>query len=197
MLLLEHEGKEILREYGIPTPHGTVIETADLARTAASSLHFPAVLKPQVPCGGRGRAGGVLAAATAEAFQVVASRVVRRRRKGFPVERILVENQEAIRHEYYLAVTFDGEDQLLLVGSRGGVDVECITAARAASSRRCCSIPCTALQNSGSAAPPASWRSIPRCRARSPISASRLARLFRAYDATLAEINPLAEPEAD
>lgn len=197
MLLLEHEGKEIFREYGIPTPRGTVIEKADLARTPASSLHFPAVVKAQVPAGGRGKAGGVLAVPSAQEFQAIAARLFAAEIKGFPVKRILVEEQKAARREYYMAIIFDGEDQLLLVGARGGIDVESYYG----SARKefatvvvdlVYGMPEFRLREALSelAIDPALW-------SRFGDIAYRLARLFPAYDATLAEINPLAELDGD
>lgn len=197
MLLLEHEGKEIFREYGIPTPRGTVIEKADLARAPVSSLHFPAVVKAQVPAGGRGKAGGVLAAPSAQEFQAVAAKLFAAEIKGFPVERILVEEQKAARQEYYMAIIFDGEDQLLLVGARGGVDVESYYGSARKEFATVVVDPVYGLPEFRLREALGELAIDPALRARFSDIAYRLARLFRAYDATLVEINPLAELDAD
>ncbi len=57
MRLLEFESKQILQGYKIPTPRGQVIEPGQ-----EPDLALPVVLKAQVPMGGRGKAGGILAA---------------------------------------------------------------------------------------------------------------------------------------
>ena len=38
MKVHEYQAKEILRRYGVPTPHGEVVESADEARTDAKQL---------------------------------------------------------------------------------------------------------------------------------------------------------------
>jgi len=196
MLLLEHEGKEILREYGIPTPSGVVI-AKDATSAPQASLRFPAVLKAQVPVGGRGRAGGIVVAPTAQAFENASRALFATPIKGYPVERILVEDQKTARHEYYLAVMFDGEDQMLLIGATGGVDVESYYGSGRESFA-------TVLLDPVYGLPEFHVRDALRKLAiKSSLwgpftdMAARLARLFRACDATLAEINPVAELDGD
>ena len=60
MKLHEYQAKEIMRRYGIATPHGRVAETPDEADKIASELQGHAVVKAQVHVGGRGKAGGIL-----------------------------------------------------------------------------------------------------------------------------------------
>ena len=57
MKLLEYEAKNILRRAGIATPAGVVIASGEAAPTPPFPL--PAVVKSQVPTGGRGKLGGV------------------------------------------------------------------------------------------------------------------------------------------
>ena len=59
MNLHEHQGKELLRRWGIPVPQGTACFTVDEAVAAAEKLGFPCVVKAQIHAGGRGKAGGV------------------------------------------------------------------------------------------------------------------------------------------
>ena len=195
MLLLEYEGKEILREYGIPTPSGVVV-AKDAISSSQPSLCFPAVLKAQVPTGGRGRAGGIVVAPTMEAFQTASCALFAARIKGLPVERILVEDQKTTRHEYYLAVMFDGEEQVLLIGAQGGVDVESYYGSGRESFATVLIDPVYGLPEfrvrdalRELSIKPSLW---------GPFTdmAARLARLFRGCDATLAEINPVAELES-
>ena len=59
MKIHEYQGKELFRQYGIPTPPGEAVKTAAQALKAASVMGVPVVLKAQVHVGGRGKAGGV------------------------------------------------------------------------------------------------------------------------------------------
>jgi succinyl-CoA synthetase beta subunit len=197
MLLLEYEGKELLREYGIPTPRGTLIEKADLSRTKVASLSFPAVVKAQVPIGGRGKAGGIVSVSSAPEFHAAASTLFAGEIKGFPVERILVEEHKTARHEYYLAIIFDGEDQLLLIGARGGVDVESYYGSGRKEFATVVLDPVYGLQEFRLREALAELSISRNLWGRFNDIAYRLVRLFRAYDATLAEINPLAELDDD
>ena len=55
----EHQAKELLRQYDIPTPSGYVAVTTDDAVKAAEKLPGPIfVVKAQIHAGGRGKAGG-------------------------------------------------------------------------------------------------------------------------------------------
>ena len=59
MNIHEHQGKELLRRYGVAVPDGQACFTVDEAVAAASRLGFPCVVKAQIHAGGRGKAGGV------------------------------------------------------------------------------------------------------------------------------------------
>ena len=56
MLLIEADGKALLRSCGIATPQGIVV--AEPAPALAG--YGPWIVKAQVPVGGRGKAGGVI-----------------------------------------------------------------------------------------------------------------------------------------
>jgi len=61
MRLLEHESKRILQTYRIALPAGKLIRPGD-----SPAVDAPVVLKAQIPIGGRGKAGGILEAGTAD-----------------------------------------------------------------------------------------------------------------------------------
>jgi succinyl-CoA synthetase beta subunit len=67
MKIHEYQAKEILRQYGVPTPHGLVCFSADEAIAAAQQLGGSAwVVKAQIHAGGRGQGGGVKVAHSAQ-----------------------------------------------------------------------------------------------------------------------------------
>jgi len=56
----EHQAKELLKEYNIPTPKGKAVFSVEEALIAAKELPGPVyVVKAQIHAGGRGKAGGV------------------------------------------------------------------------------------------------------------------------------------------
>jgi succinyl-CoA synthetase beta subunit len=122
MRLYEFEGKRLFRRYGIETPEGLVIEAPDELR----DLVYPVVLKAQLFAGGRGKGGLVTEAATEDGAQAAAREMMGKIHRGFRVERILVERKIRIKNEFYLGILIDriGHRPLIMVSSRGGVDVE-------------------------------------------------------------------------
>ncbi len=126
MRLLEHEAKQLLAEAGIPIPRETVVSVAEEAVTFARSLNAPVVLKAQVPVGGRMKAGGVLFAATPEAVERAARKLLGMTIRGYTVERISVQEQLKEHGKFYLAATFDAAERsaVLLASAEGGIDVE-------------------------------------------------------------------------
>jgi len=123
MKLYEFQGKALFREAGIPVPGGAVVAAAD-----RTGLFAPSVVKAQVLSGGRGKAGGVLLADTPEEAAKAADTILSMELKGERVQALLVEEKATIRAEYYLAVTFDGEERtpLFMASAAGGMDIETV-----------------------------------------------------------------------
>ena len=60
MKIHEYQGKEILRQFGVPVPRGIAAYTVQEAIEAAQKLGGPVwVVKAQIHAGGRGKGGGV------------------------------------------------------------------------------------------------------------------------------------------
>jgi succinyl-CoA synthetase beta subunit len=123
VLLLEHEGKSVLRDYGIPTPLGIVVDQPDALSTALDRMGAPLMVKAQALTGGRGRAGGIIAADDRATADAAARRLLGSEIRNALVECVLLEERKAIKHEFYLGLTFDGEQMLLLIGAQGGVAI--------------------------------------------------------------------------
>jgi succinyl-CoA synthetase beta subunit len=122
MRLLEFQAKRILQEYGIPVPKGELIRSPEACR----NVSFPAVLKAQVPVGGRGKAGAIRMAKSREEGASAAKALFASTVKGYPIQAILAEEPMDIGKELYLAYLIDKEANLpLLMGSAaGGVEIE-------------------------------------------------------------------------
>ena len=74
MNLHEYQSKELFAEFDIPVPQGIAVETADAAVAAAEKLGGELwVVKAQIHAGGRGKAGGVKLARSADEVRQYAS----------------------------------------------------------------------------------------------------------------------------
>ena len=126
MKLLEYEAKEYFKKYGIPTPEGRMVESAEEARDYVESLGKPVVIKVQLPVGGRGKAGGVKFADTPEETADVAKQLLGMIIKDLKVEKLYVEEKVDIVNEIYLGVTIDRSrrQHVVLASNEGGMDIE-------------------------------------------------------------------------
>ncbi|MBX3030818.1 MAG: ADP-forming succinate--CoA ligase subunit beta [Chloroflexi bacterium] len=130
MKLQEYAAKELLVRAGLPVPPWSVADTPAEARSqAAAYLAAGAdrvVIKAQVLVGGRGKAGGVKLAATADEAEAVAGAILGMDIKGITVRRVLVAPAADIVREYYLAAVLDrGARRIRIMGSaEGGVEIE-------------------------------------------------------------------------
>ena len=134
MNLHEFQSKKLFAGYKIPVPHGVAVETADEARKAAMEMGGDRwVVKAQAHTGGRGKAGGVVVASSADEVAAEAERMLSHRLvtkqtgdAGLPVSFILVEEPSDIQRELYLSVLVDRETRRILVmaSQAGGMNIE-------------------------------------------------------------------------
>ncbi|RTZ60227.1 MAG: ADP-forming succinate--CoA ligase subunit beta [Gammaproteobacteria bacterium] len=133
MKLHEHQAKEIFAKYGIPVPEGKTAFTLEQAKEIAEELgEFPLVVKAQVHCGGRGKAGGVKIVKTMEELEEAVSSLLGKTLKTFqcpdgkPVTRILIEKATNIDKEFYAAITLDRSKSkpVLMASAAGGMEIE-------------------------------------------------------------------------
>jgi len=124
--LFEYQGKRLFGRYGIPTPESTLIVRGH------DFGHFepPRVLKAQVLAGGRGKADGIRVWTGETAFEETARELLGMTIKGQEVRALLVEEEVDILNEYYLCMTYDGgrATPLLIASGAGGVDIELVAA---------------------------------------------------------------------
>ncbi|MFQ6033142.1 MAG: ATP-grasp domain-containing protein, partial [Candidatus Zixiibacteriota bacterium] len=102
MRLYEFEAKKLFTKFGIPITSGEVVQTPAQAKVVAEKLGRPVVLKAQILSGGRGKAGGVKFANNPVEAQTKAEELFATKIKGFPVEKILVDQRLDIEKEFYL-----------------------------------------------------------------------------------------------
>lgn len=126
MKLHEYQAKEIFAGFGIPIPGGKVATTPEEASSIAREIGKKVVIKAQVHVGGRGKAGGIKFADTADEALKVASDILSMEIKGLPVRKVLVGECLDVADEYYLGIVIDRKSQrpVVMVSSAGGVDIE-------------------------------------------------------------------------
>ena len=134
MKIHEYQGKEILRQFGVPVPRGIPAFTVQEAVEVAQKLGGPVwVVKAQIHAGGRGKGGGVKVAKSIEqvkelAGQILGMQLVTHQTgpEGQKVRRLYIEEGADIQKEYYLSVVTDRETQKVafIASSEGGMDIE-------------------------------------------------------------------------
>jgi succinyl-CoA synthetase beta subunit/citryl-CoA synthetase large subunit len=192
MRLLEHESKRILEKYRIALPAGRLVGPGE-----PLTIDGPVMLKAQIPAGGRGKAGGILEAADAEEARQKVSRLLQSNLRGYIPKSVYMEEKKAVKQEFFMAVTYDTvvKEPLVIFSAVGGVDIEELAQREPALVRK-------------EHFTVASRLPVHRAReiiAEAGISGklllglapvlSALADVFLDYDATVAEINPLAQME--
>lgn len=126
MFLEEAAAKSLLAEAGIRVPTGRLARSPEEAREAARAVGGPVAVKAQVAAGGRGRSGGIrFAAGPAEAGSAAAA-LLGRALSGLPVGAVLVEERLPVERELYAAVVTDARRRcpVLLFSTEGGVEIE-------------------------------------------------------------------------
>ncbi|MBA4399316.1 MAG: ADP-forming succinate--CoA ligase subunit beta [Anaerolinea sp.] len=193
MNLHEYQSKQIFARYGIPVPRGRIAVNSDEAKQIAEELGGRVVVKSQVLVGGRGKAGGIRLAKSADEAQELATRILGMEIKGLPVRRVLVDEAVSIEKEIYLGITNDRASRkpVMIASAEGGVDIEEVAARTPERIVRLHIDPLLGLREYQSRdvavaidLPKEYWRQFMAV-------ADGLWRVFVENDATLVEINPL------
>ncbi|MCK4828222.1 acetate--CoA ligase family protein, partial [bacterium] len=130
MKLYEYQAKNIFKENKIPIPSGFVCSNENQVADAFASVGKgqEAVLKSQVLVGGRGKSGGIRIVKSLDEVVKTFRELMSMSIKGLPVSKVQIEEKIKIRNEYYVGITIDPtfSKPILLMSSRGGVDIETI-----------------------------------------------------------------------
>ena len=126
MKIHEYQGKEILRQFGVPVPRGYPAFTIQEAVEAAQKLGGPVwVVKAQIHAGGRGKGGGVKIAKSLDDVKTLAGQILGMQLRthqtgpdGQKVRRLLIEEGADIRKEYYAAAVTDRATQKVVAATK-------------------------------------------------------------------------------
>ena len=129
MDLYEYQARELFAAHGVPVLAGIVARTPDEAYEAAQKLladNDLLVVKAQVKIGGRGKAGGVKLARSAEEAREKAEAILGMDIKGHTVHSVLIAAGADIAEEFYFSILLDRSErrELALCSAQGGMDIE-------------------------------------------------------------------------
>jgi succinyl-CoA synthetase beta subunit len=197
--LYEYQAKDLFAAHGVPVLPGEVAETAEQAGAAAAKFGRTVVVKAQVKTGGRGKAGGVKLAETAEETQAKADAILGMDIKGHTVHRVLVTPASDIAEEYYFSFLLDRANRtfLAMASAEGGMEIEQLAVERPEALAK---VPVDPIAG------------VDLAKAREIVDAARFPEViaaaaadvvvklwdtFVAEDATLVEVNPLVRDPQD
>jgi succinyl-CoA synthetase beta subunit len=126
----EADAKSLLVAQGLPVPAWELARTPGEVKAAAQRFidagNARVVIKAQVLVGGRGKAGGVKLAASADEAAEVGARILGMDIKGITVRKVIVGGAVDIAKEYYLGAIIDRATRriVLMASAEGGVEIE-------------------------------------------------------------------------
>ena len=138
MKIHEYQGKELFRNAGVPVPNGFPAFNVEEAMEAYKKLDTErVVVKAQIHAGGRGKGGGVKLANGTEEVQKYANDIYgmnlithQTGPEGKCVQRLLIEETSDIARELYAGIVLDRSTGkfVFMVSSEGGVEIEKVAA---------------------------------------------------------------------
>jgi succinyl-CoA synthetase beta subunit len=193
--LYEYQGRDVFEKHGLPVLAGGVAETPEEARAIAERLGGRVVVKAQVKVGGRGKAGGVKLAADATEAYDRANDILGMDIKGHTVHKVMLAETADIVEEYYFSYLLDRANRtfLCIASVAGGMEIETVAEEQPEKVAK------IAIDAN---------RGVDEALAREIVTAGhfpaevadqvvdiaiKLWQTFRAEDATLVEVNPLAK----
>ncbi|WP_106818007.1 ADP-forming succinate--CoA ligase subunit beta [Janibacter massiliensis] len=130
MDLFEYQARDVFEKHGVPVLAGAVATTPQEARAAAETIGASSggvtVVKAQVKTGGRGKAGGVKVAKTAEEAEQHAEQILGMDIKGHTVHTVMIAQGAKIAEEYYFSILLDRANRsyLAMCSKEGGMEIE-------------------------------------------------------------------------
>ena len=201
MKIHEYQGKELLRQFGVPVPRGypafTVQEAVEAAQKLGGSVW---VVKAQIHAGGRGKGGGVKLARSMDDLKKLSGEILGMQLKthqtgpeGQKVRRLYIEEGADIKKEYYVSLVTDRATQKVafIASSEGGMDIEEVAHSTPEKIIKVFIDPLTGMTDA-QGAELAKGIGVPEASQAQAIDVfKKLYACYMATDASLAEINPL------
>ncbi|MDM7854234.1 ADP-forming succinate--CoA ligase subunit beta [Cellulomonas alba] len=205
MDLFEYQARDIFEKHGVPVLGGVVATTPDEARAGAEQLlggqPGVVVVKAQVKTGGRGKAGGVKLAKTADEAAEKAGEILGMDIKGHTVHRVMIAAGAKIAQEFYFSLLLDRAERryLAMASVEGGMEIEQLAVERPEALARVAVDPRTGIDEAKAneivEAAGFPTKTSPEVAAKVAAVLVTLWDVYREEDATLVEVNPLVLTE--
>ncbi len=201
MDLFEYQARDMFEKHGVPVLAGATATTPAQAREAAEAIGPQSggvtVVKAQVKTGGRGKAGGVKLAKSAQEAEQHAKAILGMDIKGHTVGTVMIAQGARIAEEYYFSVLLDRANRtyLAMCSKEGGVEIEQLAVERPEALARIAVDPNTGIDAAKAAEIIAAAGFDEADHAQLAATFMALWEVYRDEDATLVEVNPLVKTE--
>lgn len=199
MDLFEYQARDLFERHGVPVLGGIVARTVAEAQLAAQTLLAApdatgvVVIKAQVKTGGRGKAGGVKIARSAQEAAERAEEILGMDIKGHTVHQVMVAAGANIDQEFYFSLLLDRSERryLAMASVEGGMEIEQLAVERPDALAKVPVDPRTGIDAAKAAEIVTTAGFAPEVADQVAQVLQRLWDVYREEDATLVEVNPL------
>ncbi|WP_077490822.1 ADP-forming succinate--CoA ligase subunit beta [Sinomonas mesophila] len=195
MDLFEYQARDLFEAHGVPVLAGIVAHTPEEAKAAAEKIGGVTVVKAQVKIGGRGKAGGVKVAKSADEAHGHATNILGMDIKGHTVKKVMIAAGADIAEEYYFSLLLDraNRNYLAMCSVEGGMEIEQLAVERPEALAKVPVDPAVGIDTAKAAEIVEAAGFAPELREKIAGVLVKLWDVFKGEDATLVEVNPLVK----
>jgi succinyl-CoA synthetase beta subunit len=199
--LFEYQARDMFEKHGVPVLAGKTATTPAEARAAAEVIGPKSggvtVVKAQVKTGGRGKAGGVKVAKSADEAEAAAQAILGMDIKGHTVGTVMIAQGARIAEEYYFSILLDRANRsyLAMCSKEGGMEIEQLAVERPDALAKIAVDPNVGVDEAKAQEIVEAAGFDAETGAKIVPVLQRLWEVYRDEDATLVEVNPLVKTE--
>jgi succinyl-CoA synthetase beta subunit len=196
--LFEYQARDMFEAHGVPVLAGIVAYTPEEAKAAAEKIGGVTVVKAQVKVGGRGKAGGVKVAKSADEALEHSTNILGMDIKGHTVKKVMIAQGADIAEEYYFSVLLDraNRNYLAMCSVEGGMEIEQLAVERPEALAKIAIDPAVGIDQAKADEIVAAAGFAEELRGKVADVILKLWDVFKKEDATLVEVNPLVKTGA-
>ena len=201
MDLFEYQARDMFEAHGVPVLAGQTATTPEEAKAAAEQIGAKSggvtVVKAQVKTGGRGKAGGVKVAKSADEAEQHARAILGMDIKGHTVDTVMIAQGAKIAEEYYFSILLDRANRsyLAMCSKEGGMEIEQLAVERPEALARIEVDPNVGIDEAKAKEIVEAAKFDAETGAKIVPVLQKLWEVYRDEDATLVEVNPLVKTE--
>ncbi|NNM46556.1 ADP-forming succinate--CoA ligase subunit beta [Knoellia koreensis] len=201
MDLFEYQARDMFEKHGVPVLAGKTATTPAEAKAAAEEIGAKSggvtVVKAQVKTGGRGKAGGVKVAKSADEAEQLAGEILGMDIKGHTVGTVMIAQGAKIAEEYYFSILLDRANRsyLAMSSKEGGMDIEQLAVERPEALAKIEIDPNVGIDDAKATEIATASGFDEETGAKVIPVLQKLWEVYRDEDATLVEVNPLVKTE--